>query len=87
MGNLSNAIAIVQTAENALKRRASLIGWMLNLTLTQKSLRSSYSYNERKAMQTQIRGMINEMGDLARETRFGNKRLFDGFNTAAERPV
>jgi len=78
--NANDGISIAQTAEGAMSASTDILQRMRDLAL--QSANGSNSDDDRKALQTEITALQDELTRIATSTRFGDQQLLDGSYTA-----
>lgn len=74
--NSQNAISLVQTAEGALTETHSILQRMNELAV--QSASDTNETIDRNALDAEFQELIKEIDDIAKQTKFNNKKLLDG---------
>ncbi|MCI4624442.1 MAG: hypothetical protein L3V56_00605 [Candidatus Magnetoovum sp. WYHC-5] len=75
--NANDGLSMVQTAEGAIDEMVTNLQRIRELALQAKS--GQYSASDVQYMQLEVDALIDEIGRTADQTRFNNKKVFDGY--------
>ncbi|CAM3722312.1 hypothetical protein [Parendozoicomonas haliclonae] len=73
--NLNNAVSVLQLADQTFKQITGILGSMMKLA---KEALKKHSPEEREALQEDLKKLLGEIDQLARDTCFGQQKLLDG---------
>ena len=76
--NVQDGISLVQTAEGALSEAGDIVQRMRELAV--QGANGTYSEEDRKAVETELKELQAEVAQIADETKFNGNALLDGNN-------
>ena len=77
--NVQDGISLVQTAEGALSEAGDIVQRMRELAV--QGANGTYNEEDRKAIETELTELQEEVAKIADETKFNGNALLDGNNT------
>lgn len=74
--NAQDAVSLLQTAEGGLNEMHSILNWMRDLAV--QASNDTYTFEDRKEIQREINGLIEEVDRIANYTEFNTMPLLSG---------